>query len=155
LAAAPLWVGILLLAIVPGIAEEFLFRGFLLSGLAGKMRKWSAIVAAAAIFGVYHFVIDKIPVTALLGVVLGYLCWQSRSLLPGILFHIMHNGLSLVISRFPSLTERLGLGPDSEAVNTHLPLRILLPAAAMFVIALMIVATLGNGKQSINYNRHR
>ena len=82
LSAAPLWIVLLLLAIVPAITEEFCFRGFLLSGIARGMSKWPAILLAGLIFGIFHFMIDRIPITALVGVVLAYLCWQSRSIWP-------------------------------------------------------------------------
>jgi ABC-2 type transport system permease protein/sodium transport system permease protein len=140
LAAAPLWQVLLLMAIVPAVAEEFFFRGFLLSGLSQGLRKWPAILTAALTFGIYHFIVDRVPVTAMLGVVLAYLCWQSRSLLPAILFHAMHNGLLMWLNAsYPEMIARLGL-PDT--ITGLLPARVLLPAIVLFATGIAIAASI-------------
>jgi sodium transport system permease protein len=139
LSAAPLSQILLLLAVIPAMTEEFFFRGFLLSGLSQSMRKWSAILVAALTFGIYHFIVDRVPVTAMMGVCLGYLCWQSRSILPGIVFHMMHNGLLLWMNaRFPEAIKRLGL-PDT--MTGLLPARVVVPAIVLFVTGLAIAST--------------
>ncbi|MCP4245428.1 MAG: CPBP family intramembrane metalloprotease [bacterium] len=97
------WMALLLLAIIPAFCEEALFRGFLLGGLGTTARKWTAIVAAGCIFGVFHYYIFKFPVTALLGMLLGYLCWQSRSLWPGVLMHALHNSIPVSLALWPHL----------------------------------------------------
>ncbi|MHC4236086.1 MAG: ABC transporter permease subunit/CPBP intramembrane protease, partial [Planctomycetota bacterium] len=48
------WLPLLLLALIPAVSEEALFRGFLLSGLSAAQRKWPAIIASGCIFGVFH-----------------------------------------------------------------------------------------------------
>lgn len=141
LADSPLWMILLLLAIVPALTEEFLFRGFVLSGLSRNLRKWTAIALCGAIFGVYHVLIERIPVTALMGVTLAYLCWQGRSILPAMLAHAMHNGSLMIIGSVPGLPERLGLaGTDAGAL---LPARVLIPALALFTLGLVLAASLG------------
>jgi ABC-2 type transport system permease protein/sodium transport system permease protein len=92
----PLPLAVLVIALVPAVAEEFLFRGFLLSGVRAAFGKWGAILVTGAIFGVFHFFFFRFTVTAGLGVVLAYLCWQSRSILPAVLAHLLHNGLGVV-----------------------------------------------------------
>jgi sodium transport system permease protein len=144
LAAAPPVLVVLLMAIVPGICEEFFFRGFVLSALSTSLRKWSAIAATGAIFGVYHFVIDKIPVTALLGMMLAYLCWQSRSIFPAMLAHVMHNSVVLIIGwlavHYPRIEQLLHLGAVTG--NQRLPSRILLPAIILFAAGLALAASI-------------
>jgi len=168
LAAAPLWQVLLLLALVPAVAEEFFFRGFLLSGLSGPrdgvspenggraaagsasgvevqgpaptgLGKWAAIVVAGFIFGIFHFVIDRVPVTALLGICLAWLCWQTRSIWPGMLFHFMHNGLLITLNSVsPEAVKKLGV-PDK--VTGLLPARIIIPALVLFAAGLVIAAS--------------
>jgi sodium transport system permease protein len=140
--AAPLALLILLFGLVPAVAEELLFRGFLLSGVRQGMRKWSSIGIAAAVFGVFHFLVDRMPVTALLGVVLGYLCWQCRSIWPGILAHALHNSSVVVLARMRGLTERLGIAGDDLDAAAHFPMRLVVPAAILFVVGLAIAAAL-------------
>ncbi|MCH7808582.1 MAG: CPBP family intramembrane metalloprotease, partial [Planctomycetes bacterium] len=107
LASLPLTHALLLVAVVPAICEELLFRGFLLGALRNtnsshSVRKWSAILVSAAVFGVFHFFVFKFPVTAALGAVLGYLCWQSRSILPVIIAHMLHNGIGTLSAIRPT-----------------------------------------------------
>ncbi len=139
------WLIVLLLGVIPGLTEEFLFRGFLLSGLSTGLRKWPAILLAALIFGGFHFILDRVPVTFLLGALLGYVCWQSRSLLPGILFHILHNSLAVLIGTSETLQGWLRLPPEAlqeASTPAHLPAHILIPAAVLFITGLALIASL-------------
>ena len=93
-----LWTGLLVLAVVPAICEEFAFRGYILSGLQRGHSTRSAVVISALLFGLMHVLLSLFQQffnAALLGLVLGYLAVRSRSLLPGILFHLLHNGLAV------------------------------------------------------------
>jgi sodium transport system permease protein len=139
LEAAPLWLLVLLAAIIPAVSEEFLFRGFVLSGLGGNRYKWTAIVGTAVVFAVYHFYAEKVLITAMLGVVLAYVCWQSRSIWPAILFHALHNGLLMsVVSEATAVAEWLGIAEETQA--SHLPVYVLTPAALLFLGGLAILA---------------
>ena len=138
LAMSPLWLVLFLMALVPAVTEEFLFRGFILSGLRSGMKKWSAIVLVSLIFGIYHFMIDRLPITVLLGMVLAYLCWQSGSLWPGIVFHAMHNGISMVLATSPEWVERIGLETSQDAQG-HLPTAVWLPAILIFALGTILV----------------
>ena len=144
MAGEPLLLVVLLLAVVPAFSEEFLFRGFLLSSLGRSTGKWTAILAAGLIFGVFHFNVDRIPMTAMMGVLLGYLCWQAKSLWPGILAHIMHNASLMVLSRVPRAVEWLRLGDIENTPGSLLPLRVIIPAVALFIASLAILATLSD-----------
>ncbi len=110
-ASANAWYLILALAVVPAICEEIAFRGFILSGFRGMGNNWRAIVLSAVFFGVTHGFLQQSINACLLGIVLGYLAVQSSSLLPGIVFHLLHNTLTVastwitpaVFDRYPSL----------------------------------------------------
>jgi len=93
-AAAPsIWHILLVLALLPAICEELAFRGFILSGLRHMGHKWGAILLSAVFFGVTHFVLQQSITAVAVGVVIGYLAVQTGSLLPGVLFHLLHNSL--------------------------------------------------------------
>lgn len=137
LLSLPMGIMLLLIAVIPAIGEELLFRGFLLHGLRTSIRKWPAIIVSAIIFGIFHFFLFKFIVTASLGVLLGYLCWQSRSIIPAIIAHMLHNTI-VAMSIYPKFTERLGI--DSSAMDdSHLPAHILIIAGMMFVIGLLLI----------------
>jgi len=150
LAGQPLWQVLLLLAVIPAVAEEWLFRGFYLSGTAASLKKWSAIITVSIIFGIYHFMIDRIPVTALLGVMLAYLCWQSRSIFPGMIVHAMHNASLLVMARSETLVGWMGRVEDSQPDKMHLHTYIQIPAAIMFVLGILILISIREKKAEPN-----
>lgn len=126
----------LYLALIPALCEEFFFRGFLLGGLASGKRRWSAILITAVIFGAFHFVLFKFAVTTVLGVVLGLLCWQSRSLWPAVLAHLLHNGLQALTLARPGWNAFLGLEGGAELV--HLPPHVWALAALMIGVGLAL-----------------
>ncbi|MEW4568160.1 ABC transporter permease subunit/CPBP intramembrane protease [Tautonia sp. JC769] len=90
---------VLLFAIIPAVCEEVAFRGQILSGLETTLGKWSAILLSAFLFGFLHVLISLFQQffnATLLGVVLGWLAIQTRSLLPAIAFHLTNNALAVV-----------------------------------------------------------
>jgi ABC-2 type transport system permease protein/sodium transport system permease protein len=130
------WLALLLLAVIPAVCEEALFRGFLLSGLRTVLGRFDSIVAAALVFALFHYFVYRVPVTMFLGIVLGFLCWQSRSIWPALLMHALHNGILVSMVTWPWLP---GI-PGMEEVDStaHLPLHVVLPACLLFVIGVLL-----------------
>ena len=94
-----LGVGVLVLALVPAITEEFAFRGFILSGLARTYRPGTAIVLSALLFAFLHVLLSLFQQffgAALLGIVLGAIAWRTGSVWPGVVFHFVNNALGVV-----------------------------------------------------------
>ena len=90
----------LMIAGLPGIAEELLYRGYVQSRL---LRAWPAglsIALSALLFGVAH--LDPFHALAVLplGLWLGVVAWRADSLGPAILGHIVNNALALVMARW-------------------------------------------------------
>ncbi len=87
---------LLVLAVVPGICEELAFRGFVLSGLRHMGHKWQAILISAFFFGVTHAIFQQSIVACMLGVILGFIAVQTGSLIPCIVYHVLHNSFALL-----------------------------------------------------------
>ena len=86
---------IITVAIVPAICEELLFRGMVLNGLRSK-GKWVAILISALVFALMHSNIEQLPYTFMLGVVLGYIAYETGSIIPSIVMHTFNNTIVLV-----------------------------------------------------------
>lgn len=125
------------LAVVPAFCEELLFRGLLLSGLSAAARKWTAIIASGVMFGVFHFILFRFPVTTALGIVLALLCFNSRSILPGMIAHVLHNGIGVYTALHPTWRQTLGI-PENEETWTHLPPLVLAIGGVLFLFGLML-----------------
>ncbi len=94
------WILLLSIALLPAICEELAFRGFILSGLRHWGSKWTAIVVSSLFFGAAHAIFQQSLVACLVGMVIGYLAVQSGSLLPAILFHLVHNSLGVLVPQW-------------------------------------------------------
>ncbi len=89
---------LLVLALIPGICEEFLFQG----ALQPLLTYWTknphiGIFVTAFIFSTIHLQFYGFIPRFFLGLYLGYLLYWSKSLWLPILAHTLHNGLSILI----------------------------------------------------------
>jgi sodium transport system permease protein len=87
---------LLLMAVTPAVCEELAFRGFILSGLRHIGHKWWAIAISSLFFGILHGVLQQSIVACTVGLVIGYIAVQSGSLFPCMLFHLVHNSLTVL-----------------------------------------------------------
>jgi sodium transport system permease protein len=154
--AVPFGVIVFATALAPAVAEEFCFRGYFQTALQQKLPAWGAILITAAVFGVFHIsvggliILERVLSSAALGLLLGWLCWQTRSLWPGILLHCVHNGFLQVLDRYQKPIGELWfiqqLGWNQENV-THLP-GMLLGIAAVVGGCGLVLVWVGRGRLS-------
>lgn len=82
--------------VVAPFCEEVFFRSFVFQGLRnGATVGWAAFLSAL-IFGLAHADLASFPVLAIIGLFLAVLRWRTRSIYPGMLLHILNNGISAV-----------------------------------------------------------
>jgi membrane protease YdiL (CAAX protease family) len=86
-----------LVCIFAPIFEELIFRGYVYGGLRGIMSPRAAIIVAAALFAAVHLSVEAFLVITLIGAMLCYLYERSRSLIPGMIAHGLHNGLVMAV----------------------------------------------------------
>lgn len=98
----PLAMILFLVAISPAICEELFFRGLIQCGFR-RMGMWTAILTSAVLFGVAHGSIYRMLPVTFLGVVFGYLAWNSKSVIPGMLAHAINNGLAAILVSYEPL----------------------------------------------------
>ena len=136
LAQLPPVMSLLLLAVVPAVCEELLFRGLMLTGLTRRLSPTAAILAVALAFGIFHVYVVRLPTTFLLGVVLGILRWHSGSIFPAMLLHALHNGTAVGLQIWSDLPDKLGLAQEQAA---HLPPSVLAVTGLMLIIGLWLI----------------
>jgi sodium transport system permease protein len=101
---------LVVLALIPAICEELVFRGVLLQGLARHLTATRAVAISALTFGAFHLSFEtaiRFLPTAFLGVLLGYVVWHTRSIFPGMLMHLVNNATVVLLLSFPALGQRL------------------------------------------------
>jgi ABC-2 type transport system permease protein/sodium transport system permease protein len=137
----PFWVVLATSAVVPAFAEEFFFRGFVLSAFRSRVSKTRAVVYSALLFALFHVIngsvlsIERFAPTLLLGLALGTLAVRTGLLWPGILLHSIHNGLLFWLTRFSKqeLAGWFGSG------NEHFPALWLGASVASILIGLVVL----------------
>ena len=90
---------IIVVAIVPAFCEEFFFRGTVLNGLRSK-GVWYAVLYSSLCFALMHGNLQQLPYTFLLGFVVGYIVFYTKSIWLGILTHALNNATVLIASYF-------------------------------------------------------
>jgi ABC-2 type transport system permease protein/sodium transport system permease protein len=147
------WV-ILAFAIVPGVCEEFFFRGVFYSSLRSVMTPWRTIIGVAILFGLFHVVAgttllpERFLPSTFLGLVLGWVRHRTGSVVPPMVLHACHNALILSVAHWQDDLAASGVGMEEAA---HLPaMWLALAAAGIFVaITWMMLATKSAGREIV------
>lgn len=96
----PRWWQLAAVAAAAGFGEELLFRGLVQAGMAeligGPYGPWIALVAASAVFGVFHWLNTTYALLAMLaGLYFGGLLIATGSLWPPIVAHGLYDFIAL------------------------------------------------------------
>ncbi len=95
----PLLKLVVLIAILPGICEEMLFRGYIIRGFE-KLGTWKAILISGLLFGLFHLDFFRLLPATLMGIWLGYLLIKTKSILVPMLAHALHNASTIILSHW-------------------------------------------------------
>ena len=142
LTSAPgLWAILLVFAVAPAVLEEIAFRGFILSGLQSLRNKWQAILITSVLFGIAHGVIQQTMITFVVGMVLGVIAVQTRSIIPCILFHMTHNSLAVLLSsaKGPVIENSVLLSQILYTANGENYQYAVIPGILMSVVGVMLI----------------
>lgn len=134
-------VGLLVIALIPALCEEAFFRGVLQPALHRRLPPWAAVVLGGCLFGLVHGQLAALPGHVLLGIGLCLVAYWTRSVWVTMLWHLIQNGIALVISYFYGaiLQASQGMtGMDASAMLTQQPLM-------MAISALMLLFSFGAG----------
>lgn len=108
-------------AFLPALCEEWFFRGFLMRSLLKDRAAWLAILISAVVFGLFHVLsnsvvaMDRLLPTTIVGLILGWLCYRSGSIIPGILLHMLHNGILTFMAYYEPQLSRFTWFPEEGA----------------------------------------
>jgi membrane protease YdiL (CAAX protease family) len=86
--------------IVAPIVEEYLFRGIILNGFLNRYSPAKAIIITTILFPLMHLNPMQYLVTFLLGMLLGWYYYKTRSLLTCIIVHAFSNLIGLTILKY-------------------------------------------------------
>lgn len=142
--ARGLVVSVLVMAVLPGICEEFLFRGAILSGLETVGTK-RAVLLTGALFALLHGSLIGLPAQFLFGIVITYVVVCCDSVYAGAIYHTVHNAATLLLQYL----EQWNLPAEEAAVTDYftaiggvsgllmLLIEMLMSAAILFMLLRM------------------
>lgn len=103
--------GIVAMAVVPAFCEEMMFRGVIFHAYESRFRWIPAVVMVGAMFAVYHLLLLTIPSILILGIMITYTVYRTRSIWAGVLYHFVHNTLSVCLTYVQNLlADKMGEG---------------------------------------------
>lgn len=82
-------------ALLTPFGEEVVFRGVVANGL-GRYGVWMGVGLSALIFGLVHGLNVILFDAVMIGLLTGWVFWQTRSIYPGLAIHVVYNGLHLI-----------------------------------------------------------
>ncbi len=91
----PMWLGILIIGFLPGLVEETLYRGIMLTAF-GKRSVLTGIVISALSFGLMHMNFNQIMYAVYLGVVFALVVEATGSLVSTMILHMLFNGVNIM-----------------------------------------------------------
>ena len=107
--------------IVAPITEELLMRGFILKNLSRVSQRFG-IVMTAFIFGIWHENVSQFILAFAGGLLFGYIAVKHDSLVPGIICHMVANGMA-------------ELGSIMSDYNWEIPFRMINMLYLLFALA--------------------
>ena len=126
--------GVLSVAILPAMCEEFVHRGMILGGTSRIIGYKKAIVLSSVLFGLMHLNISQFFYAAILGLLMGLVATMTRSIWPAVILHFTNNFINVFIS----YSETVNLTPFSltSFFDSLANFNIII----FFVIVLIIIA---------------
>lgn len=123
----------IVICLVPGFCEEFLFRGAILTNLLPFGRS-NAILMSALLFSLMHQNPSQFFYAFVAGIVLGVLYERTGSIWPGTVLHICNNFASVGESILP-----YGLANDFRAMLAGAVMELVIAFLGVISIAILIL----------------
>lgn len=136
---------LLIVAVLPGIFEELLFRGAFLKLVERGRGIWKTSLIVGALFGAMHLNIFSFLETGLLGVLLTYITIASGSIFPAMIFHIINNGSSFILMEY---SKGKGVSEMLEQWDKAYNLNMIITSITLVVLIIWLGKPFLNRKKS-------
>ena len=90
--------GVVVIGVMPGIAEELLFRGYIQTRLVARWGPGWGILWTSLMFGLMHMDLVQGGFAVFTGMLLGYLTYRTGTLWPAMVGHAANNILSVLLT---------------------------------------------------------
>ena len=134
------------IAILPAIGEELLFRGVLLKFAKKRSSTMTApLIITSLLFALVHFNIYGLVPLFLAGAMLGIIYYLTGSLWCSMLFHLIINGSQIAMVYLGNGNKAIKSFVESDAIPVYIPLISLVVLAFSFYLLVKNQTPLPNG----------
>lgn len=98
------FLNLLLLAFLPAVCEELIFRGIIFSGLKNVLKPFEAVLFSAFLFALMHGSLQQLIYPFILGIVLGWVALRTGNVLSSIILHFCNNALVITLAFLEKVT---------------------------------------------------
>lgn len=103
-----LFIAILVIGLSAAVCEEILFRGMIMKGFQ-KYGAAASLAVTSVLFGILHRDMQKAVSTILLGAIIGFIVYRTKSIYAGMTAHFTNNTVAVLLSFVSSkLYENMG-----------------------------------------------
>ena len=95
---------VVVIALLPAICEELIFRGIIFNGLRRNLKDGWAVVLSALLFALMHGSLEQFVYPFILGMILNVVVLRTGNLLSSIIVHFMNNFLVITIAFIQNMT---------------------------------------------------
>jgi len=127
-----LLLNILLLAILPAVLEELIFRGIIFSGLKDKHSAFNTILVSSTFFMLMHGTLQQTVFQFIIGIVLGLIMYYTDNVLYPIIMHFVSNLIILLAAFFS--TSSVPIDVSFNFLNVFLPIVLALIGVAIIFL---------------------
>ena len=93
------YLAIFVIAVLPAVVEEIVFRGLVLNGLKGNGTIYACLMSGA-LFSIFHMNPEQTIYQFICGTIFAYIALRANSILPTILIHFLNNFVALLNVKF-------------------------------------------------------
>ena len=127
------------IAVLPAFCEEFLLRGAIQKAFGDLKKPLYTILLTGFLFGLFHIDPIRIPFATMMGILLSYAYYRSKTIVVPILMHFANNAYSVITSwQYRDMTSAELMAETSAAMADPLTSVI---TGLVSVLALMLIST--------------
>ncbi len=135
----PLWLNLLVIAVIPAVVEELIYRGVVYHAYREK-GVIMAILASGIVFGIMHRNLNQFCYALVLGCIFGILVEITGSIFASMVAHFVINGWNVLLM---AVQKPLQAAAGSTGVSqTQIPHEMLLMAVGVYGVFALIATSL-------------
>jgi len=130
---------LIVLAIMPAIIEELVFRGGILNGLQSKLSPKTAILISALMFTLFHGALQQTIYQFILGIVFALMVYYSKNIIYPIIMHFFNNAIVIVAQYIYNNADMQLINPVFETfMDYFLPITMFVMAVIIIILSMLV-----------------